>query len=198
MSPVNKKDRSIGALSSVVNDDAALMRCLVARDVVAFEAFYKAYYGKVARFVMNVVRRPHLVEEVVNDTMMVVWTKPQNFNGMSKLSTWVFGIAYRQSMNALRRLDEPVDVEIADVSAAHDETPEHDLGSQMARASLAKAIATLSAAHRTVIDLTYVQGLGYVEIAEIMDCPVDTVKTRMFYARRHLKQRLAGTKHDWI
>jgi RNA polymerase sigma-70 factor (ECF subfamily) len=56
----------------------------------------------------------------------------------------------------------------------------------------------LSADHRMVLDLTYYHEMGYREIAEIMDCPVDTVKTRMFHARRHLKKRLAGALEDWV
>ena len=57
---------------------------------------------------------------------------------------------------------------------------------------------SLSPDHRAVVDLTYFHDLGYREIAEIMDCPVDTVKTRMFYARRHLKKCLEGELPDWI
>ena len=60
------------------------------------------------------------------------------------------------------------------------------------------AIGQLSPDHRAVVDLTYFHGAGYREIAEIMDCPVDTVKTRMFHARRHLKRMLAGELADWL
>ena len=56
----------------------------------------------------------------------------------------------------------------------------------------------LSADHRAVVDLTYFHEMGYREIAAIMDCPVDTVKTRMFHARRHLKQALTGDSSDWL
>jgi RNA polymerase sigma-70 factor (ECF subfamily) len=63
---------------------------------------------------------------------------------------------------------------------------------------LMKAMDTLSTDHRAVVDLTYFHGLGYREIAEIVDCPVDTVKTRMFHARRRLKQAMAGDLDDWI
>ncbi len=60
------------------------------------------------------------------------------------------------------------------------------------------AMGQLSSDHRTVVDLTYFHEIGYREIAEIMDCPVDTVKTRMFHARRHLKTMLAGRLADWL
>jgi RNA polymerase sigma-70 factor (ECF subfamily) len=57
---------------------------------------------------------------------------------------------------------------------------------------------SLSADHRAVVDLTYFHGLGYRDIAQIVDCPVDTVKTRMFHARRRLKQAIAGDVSDWL
>ena len=64
--------------------------------------------------------------------------------------------------------------------------------------ALREAMATLSAEHRAVVDLTYFHGMGYRQIAEIVECPVDTVKTRMFHARRRLKQALPGGLSDWL
>ena len=57
---------------------------------------------------------------------------------------------------------------------------------------------SLSADHRAVVDLTYFHGMGYREIAEIMHCPVDTVKTRMFHARRRLKEAMPASMTDWL
>jgi RNA polymerase sigma-70 factor (ECF subfamily) len=64
--------------------------------------------------------------------------------------------------------------------------------------ALREAMTSLSPDHRAVVDLTYFHGMGYREIAEIVDCPVDTVKTRMFHARRRLRQALAGNFADWL
>jgi RNA polymerase sigma-70 factor (ECF subfamily) len=144
------------------------------------------------------LRRPHLVEEVVNDTMMVVWDKIGDFQGASKLSTWMFGIAYRQGLKALRRSDDPVEDERSGGLESDDSTPEQDAGAERSKRALTEAIDSLSPAHRAVVNLTYFQECGYREIAEILDCPVDTVKTRMFHARRHLKQSLSGELADWI
>ncbi|HEX5182163.1 MAG TPA: sigma-70 family RNA polymerase sigma factor [Allosphingosinicella sp.] len=176
--------------------DEALVERLRRRDLRALEQLYKASHGRMSRFLLNMLRRPELVEEVLNDVMMVVWNRIGDFQGASKLSTWMFGIAYRQGLAALRRLDVPVD---DDRSAASTEpTPEQKAAEGRSRAALAKAIDALSPAHRAVVNLTYFEELGYREIAEIVDCPVDTVKTRMFHARRHLKQSLSGELADWI
>lgn len=169
-----------------------------ARDVRAFEQLYKAYHARLTRFLTNLLRRPHLVEEVLNDTMMVVWDRIDGFAGESRLSTWMFGIAYRQGLGALRRLDEPVDDERTETAADEGDAPDAAMVRESSRRALNVAIEGLSAPHRAVVNLTYQQEFGYREIAEIMDCPVDTVKTRMFHARRHLKQALAGGLADWI
>ena len=85
------------------------MSLVRARDVQAFEALYRIYQPRLVRFLTSFVHRPPMVEEVVNDTMMVVWNRPDSFNGASKLSTWIFGIAYRKGLKALRRRDDPVE-----------------------------------------------------------------------------------------
>ena len=77
-------------------------------------------------------------------------------------------------------------------------SPEEVSSRHRINALLMRAMDELSAAHRAVVDLTYFHELGYREIATILECPVDTVKTRMFHARRHLRRRLAGELTDWI
>jgi RNA polymerase sigma-70 factor (ECF subfamily) len=79
-----------------------------------------------------------------------------------------------------------------------DPGPDAQLGQRRVQAILMEAIDGLSADHRAVVDLTYFHEMGYREIADIMDCPVDTVKTRMFHARRYLKRALAGELEDWL
>src|SRR5258708_11623451 len=174
------------------HDDGRLIACICAGDKRAFEQLYRAYYPRLTRFLNNILRRAPLVEEVLNDTMMVVWTSPDRYNGKSKVSTWIFAIAYRKALKALRRYDEPVEDKLAETRPSPELGPEQQLGSREVQKVLLTAIGELSTDHRAVVDLTYFHEIAYREIAEIMDCPVDTVKTRMFHARRHLKNRLSG------
>ena len=180
------------------NDDARLMARIRAREIDAFEELYRDYHGRLTRFLYNLVRRPQLVEEVLNDTLMVVWDKPESFNGASKLSTWIFAIAYRKAMKAVRRQDEPVEDPWAEERVSPDASPEDELGRQKIQLLLTRAMSELSPEHRAVVDFTYFHEMGYREIAAIMGCPVDTVKTRMFHARRNLRRRLAGELPDWL
>jgi RNA polymerase sigma-70 factor (ECF subfamily) len=179
-------------------DDERLMAGICAKNMGAFEELYRGYHTRLSRFLFKLVHRPQLVEEVLNDTLMVVWDRAYSFNGESKLSTWIFAIAYRKAMKALRGQDMPVEDKWADERVSQDASPEDDLGHHMRHVLLMKAIGELSPEHRAVVDFTYFQDMGYREIAAIMGCPVDTVKTRMFHARRHLKRRLAGELPDWL
>lgn len=167
-------------------------------DLRAFEELYRIYNPRLSRFLANMVRRPQMVEEVLNDTMMVVWNRGDSYNGASKVSTWIFAIAYRKALKALKRMDEPIEDKLAETRQSLEPGPEQQLGEQEVRQALLGAMDGLSADHRAVVDLTYFHEIGYREIAEIMECPVDTVKTRMFHARRHLKTRLGGGLEDWL
>ncbi|WP_255326507.1 RNA polymerase sigma factor [Sphingobium sp. EM0848] len=178
--------------------DGRLIVRICARDVHAFEELYHRYHARLTRFLLHIVHQPHIVEEVLNDTMMAVWEKPASYRGASRLSTWIFAIAYHKAMKALRRRDDPVEDIQAENRASEEETPDEHLNRTRVGQSLQQAMEQLSVDHRTVVDLTYFHQMGYREIAEIMGCPVDTIKTRMFHARRHLRRLLAGEPADWL
>lgn len=179
-------------------DDVELVGRIVHGDRRAFEDLYRAYQPRLGRFLLSILRRANLVEEVLNDTMLVVWANSDRYNGQSKVSTWIFAIAYRKALKALRRADEPIEDHDAEKRPSLEAGPEQMLGRSQVREVLVRAIGELSPDHRAVVDLTYFHEFGYREIAELMDCPVDTVKTRMFHARRHLRRKLAGELADWL
>ena len=179
-------------------DEVRLLDRIAARDRKAFEELYRLYHPRLTRFLGTMLRHPHLVEEALNDCLMVVWKRPEKFNGTSKVSTWIFGIAYRIALKARSRYDEPVEDQIDPPTADGEIDPEQSLGQRQVQAVLLGAMGQLSAEHRAVVDLTYFHDAGYREIAEILDCPVGTVKTRMHHARRRLKDLLAGRLMDWL
>jgi len=191
-----------GQARAAVQTDPSDEACLIARiaggELRAFEALYRIYHPRLTRFLGNMTRRPQLVEEALNDTMLVVWRRADSYNGSSKVSTWIFAIGYRQALKALRRLDEPVEDKNAETRESLEAGPEQQVGHRQVQEALLSAMDELSADHRAVVDLTYFHEIGYREIADIMECPVDTVKTRMFHARRHLKNKLAGRLADWL
>jgi RNA polymerase sigma factor (sigma-70 family) len=168
------------------------------RELAAFERLYRLYQPRLTRFLSNIVQRPQVLEEVVDDTMMVVWETAANFRGASKLSTWIFSIAYRKALKARARWPDPVQEDPRDDPVSTAASPADQLQQDRLHDALVTAMNCLSADHRAVVDLTYFHSMGYREIAEIMGCPIDTVKTRMFHARRRLREALGGTSSDWI
>jgi len=177
-------------------DEAALIARVAQGDAPAFETLYRAYFPRLARFIERTTRRAELVEEILNDTMFVVSTSAHKFDGSSKLSTWIFAIAWRKSLKALRDVDVPVEADESIESVADEAEPKHEVMRAQLRRVLCEAVDALSPNHRAVIELTYFHEIGYHEIARIMDCPVDTVKTRMFHARRRLKALLPERLED--
>lgn len=186
------------AARSPTPDDGELLARVASGNLQAFERLYRVYQPRLTRFLTTLLKRPQLIEEVLDDTMMVVWQTAGSFRGSSKPSTWIFAIAYRKAHKAKARWPDPLEDPEFDTRVSDEPAPDEELHHQRLRGALMKAMDQLSPDHRAVVDLTYFHDMGYREIAEIVDCPVDTVKTRMFHARRRLKQAMTGSLVDWI
>lgn len=169
-------------------DEYALLQGIGAGDTAAFEAFYKIYYPRLFRFVLRMTRQTEAVEELIQETLLVVWEKPHGFNFESKISTWVFGIAYKKTLKAMAksaRRDHDVDIDqFVDSIGDPVANPAHNWENED---WLNRGLALLSPEQRAVIELTFYHGLSYQEIGKVLDCPENTVKTRMFHARRKLQ-----------
>ena len=176
--------------STAPPDEATLLGRVATEEVEAFEILYRLYHPRLTRFIERLTRRSGMVEEVLDDTMMVVWRKAHTYNHQAKPSTWIFAIAYRQTLKALRHQDEAVEFDQLEHALGVEPGPEAELQQRETRERLVDAMGELSLEHRAVIELTYYLGYACREVAAVMDCPVDTVKTRMFYARRKLKTLL--------
>jgi RNA polymerase sigma-70 factor (ECF subfamily) len=189
---------AIRAERSDIEDEQLVKRC-AAGEMRAFDSLYRTYHPRLTRFLDRMLlRQPALIEEVLNDTMWVVWRRADSYNGQSKVSTWIFGIAYRKALKALQQLDNPLVDEDGDERVGPDAGPEHSLGRVELHAALATALAGLSSEHRAVITLTYFHGMDCSEVAAIAACPVGTVKSRMFHARKRLQSLLPGSREDWL
>lgn len=178
--------------------EASLVLRAQQRDRRAFQELYGGYRARLWRFLVQLTKRPSLAEEVLNETMLAVWEGMGKFKGDSEFSTWVFAIAYRTGLKSLKRNDEPVEDDVNAELHSDGDNPEQSAAKQHRSHTLQSAIAQLSPEHRAVIDMTYFQEMKYREIAAVMECPEDTVKTRMFHARRHLKNLLTDDQSDWL
>lgn len=178
----------------MADEDLELLHGIEARDHDAFEALYRRYYRRLFGFVHRLSRRPEVVEEVVDDVLLTVWRDAARFDGRSRVSSWIFGIAYHKALKAVGResRDRSRSSAVEAAAAERDRAPDPEsraAGREAARA-LVSALGELSHEQRTVIELTFYEGLSYPEISAVVGCPVNTVKTRMFHARRRLRELL--------
>jgi len=175
-------------------DDVACLAAVGRGDHAAFDRLYRRYYERLFRFSLRVPGRINMVEDIVNETMIVVWRRAGEYRSAAAVSTWIFGIAYRKALKALahdgRRtttIDEVPEAELAAPATRDDDD---------VRAAIRQAIDGLPAEHRAVVDLTLHFNYSYQEIAQILECPVGTVKSRMFHARAKLRPLLAHLLGD--
>jgi len=158
----------------------------------AFEKLYLSYHSRLSRFLLRRTPRHDLVDEIVNDTLLTVWRTSATFRGESKVGTWILGIAYRRMLGALRSADlHQTHAGRNDAEAFAGAEPEcADADRRELRDWVGHGLAMLPAEQRTTIELAYFLGQSCEEIAAIMDCPVGTVKARMFHARVRLRNTL--------
>lgn len=186
-----------------------LLKRIAAKDRKAFEEFYYLYAQGFGRFLMKMLKQRDWVDEAVNDVMLTVWQLAERYDPeRGRLSTWLFGVAHNKGLKILERarrqqedsLEEypgEIDSEEEDASDAYDcaapsaSGPERVvMGWELADA-MSWAFLKLSANHRSVIELCFTEDRSYQEIADIMGCPINTVKTRVFHARKRLAELLA-------
>jgi RNA polymerase sigma-70 factor (ECF subfamily) len=193
----NTPSRAVAAPITDGSERELLDRISKSRDQAAFRTLYGNYYQRLTRLLARMSVRREDIEEVINDTFWVVWTKASEFRGASQLSTWIIGIAYRRALNALRRARlRPVADEAFDEDSVSVESTEADETNQQ---WLSLGLERLPMEQRMALELTYTLGHSCEEVAAILDCPVNTVKTRLFRARETLKQvlpELAGMSGD--
>ena len=175
-------------------DELALVDRVRRGDRGAFETIYKRFHRPLGAYLLRLTGRPEAVDELVDDTLLVVWRGAARFDGRSRLSTWIFGIAYRKALKHFeRQRREASHLGVAEGEpVAADDAPDRRHARRELAQQVVAALDRLPAEQRSVVMLTYYQGLSYPEIAAVMDCPLGTVKTRMFHARRKLARLLAA------
>jgi RNA polymerase sigma-70 factor, ECF subfamily len=193
---VNESHREVGAAASTasltpVGDDTGLLRGIGQGDGDAMASFYREHGRAVFAQVLLVVGERLLAEEIVQDTMLAVWRGAGSFRGESSVRSWVIAIARRQTRDRLRgrRLRLVDEAVLADRPGSAPGTEVMALD----RAELAEvqgAIRELAAAHREVLGLAFGSGLSLPEVADVLQIPIGTVKSRLAAARAALNRTL--------
>lgn len=173
--------------------DVAWLHATARGERAAFAQLYRRHQPRLMRFLWRFVSRVELAEEIVNDTMWLVWSRAHAFRGEAKARTWITGIAYRVMLRALR--DGPPATEV-NASSLDDFSfdalpgpPGRDATAE-ARDWLQRGMSNLPHEQRVTLELAYFMGESCEDIAAIMECPVGTVKARLFHARVRLRNTL--------
>jgi len=164
------------------------------------QVLFARHHVRVYRFVLRLVSNPTVAEDLISEVFLDVWRQADRFEGRSAVSTWMLAIARFKALSALRkRPDEALDDEVAESIEDASDNPEVALEKKDKSAVLRQCLEKLSPEHREIIDLVYYHEKSVEEVAEIVKIPENTVKTRMFYARKKLAELLqaAGVERGW-
>jgi RNA polymerase sigma-70 factor (ECF subfamily) len=172
------------AKNSAKEHDNELLVAVAAGSRQALEELYLSYHRRLVRFLSRITPRYENVEEIINDTFMVVWQSANDFRYASQVSTWIIGIAYRTALKSLRRQKNHA------AARSLDDCPEQTIdptSETEVEDWLKHGLNQLPAEQRLTLELAYNMGHSLEEIAVITDSPVGTVKARMFHAREKLR-----------
>jgi len=165
--------------------DTQLLIAVAAGNRGALEKLYLGYQRRLARFLWRFTRCRESIEEITNDTFMVIWRNAGRFRFASAPSSWIFGIAYRTALKSMRQEGcHPAPCDFGDREQTVDpmlETEMHDW--------LAHGLERLPEEQRTALEYAYA-GYPLAQIGEITGVPIGTVKARLFYGRHNLRRCL--------
>ncbi len=183
---------SIGPQTS----DEALIKSIATGDKRAMQALYTRHNVRVYRFALRITHNTSSAEDVVSDVFLDVWRQANRFNARSLVTTWLLSITRNKSLSALRRRPDQLDDNVGDTIEDTADDPETSTIKMDRGAILRKCLSQLSVAHREVVDLIYYHEKSIDEVAHILGLSANTVKTRMFYARKHLSEILSDVGVD--
>jgi RNA polymerase sigma-70 factor, ECF subfamily len=181
-------------------DDAQLIKRVATRDENALRTLFTRHQVPVFRYIVRLVRNDAVAEELTNEVFLDVWRNAPNFEARSSARTWVLSIAHHRAVSALRkRREEGWDEDRVLAVADTDDNPEVSAQKHDKSTIMRRCMDKLTSEHREIIDLVYYQELSISEVGKVVGIPENTVKTRMFYARKRLSALLvaAGLDRGW-
>lgn len=180
--------------------DEELVRRVQKGDKKAFDLLVIKYQNRIIQLINRYVRDPHEAQDIAQETFIKAYRAMASFRGDSAFYTWIYRIAINTAKNHLaarsrRPTDDEIEVEVAEQfegenSLRDQETPEGILLSEELGRTIQVALDELPGELRTAITLREMEGLSYDEIADVMDCPVGTVRSRIFRAREAIEKKI--------
>jgi len=173
--------------------DEALVTRIAQRDKQALQLLYSRHHVRIYRFALRFLNDEAAAEDTVSEVFIDVWRQAERFEGRSQVTTWLLAIARNKALSLLRRRSsEELDDEVAEFIEDPSDNPEVAMLKSQRASVLQDCLTQLSPAHREIVDLVYYHEKSVEEVAEIISVPANTVKTRMFYARKRIGELMAA------
>ena len=173
--------------------DEALVARIAGRDKQALQLLYSRHHVRIYRFALRFLNDEAAAEDTVSEVFIDVWRQAERFEGRSQVTTWLLAIARNKALSLLRRRSsEELDDEVAEFIEDPSDNPEVAMLKSQRASVLQDCLMQLSPAHREIVDLVYYHEKSVEEVAEIIAVPANTVKTRMFYARKRIGELMAA------
>ena len=167
--------------------DSELLRRIVAQNDVALRELYAAYGQRLYAYAMRLTDDPASAEDVVQETLVTVWRTAGKYRGEGRVLAWLLGIVHNLALKALRQRSIPITAEMEMTLPSPEAAPETQAQANDQTRWVQQGLQSLSPEHRAVLELVFYQGLSLEETARVCNCPLGTVKSRLSYARQHLR-----------
>jgi RNA polymerase sigma-70 factor (ECF subfamily) len=187
-------------MASAAADEASLIARIAAGDTVALRGLFARHQVRTYRFIHRLVRNSAIAEELTNEVFLEIWRNAQSFAGASSVATWILSIAHHRAVGSLRKRREMSWDDRAALALPDDsDDPETAVQKADKGAILRRCICALSPEHAALIDLVYYHEMSMAEVADVLQIPENTAKTRLFHARKRLAALLqqAGIDRGW-
>ena len=189
-------------LPAHAGDEADLVRSAQRGDLTAYDELVRRYQERIYATIYHMTSNHEDANDLAQDTFIKAYQALKSFKGGSSFYTWIYRIAVNKTINFLKQRKNRTHMSLNDldfnaehdpdlVALVSDKTPRRDAHLAELQEKLNEAMQKLSEPHRLVVTLHDVQGLPHDEIAQIMDCNIGTVRSRLFYARQQLQAYLS-------
>jgi len=187
--------QSIDVSMTSQEHDFNLIRRIVAGEENAMRELYAAHSQHLYAYALRLTNDPAAAEDVMQETLITAWRTASKFRGEGRLIAWLLGIVHHNAMKALRHIAQPLDV-IEETMPEVNDSPEELAETGEMKRWIRQGLKSLSTEHRAVLELVFYQGLSLNEVAEVCKCPLGTVKSRLSYARQHLRGVLSRNEEN--
>ena len=193
ISPASPARKQAAAQDTQDTSDETLVAQIAQRDKRALQTLYSRHHVRIYRFALRFLNDEAAAEDTVSEVFIDVWRQAERFEGRSQVTTWLLAIARNKALSLLRRRSsEELDDEVAEFIEDPSDNPEAAMLKSQRASVLQDCLTQLSPAHREIVDLVYYHEKSVEEVAQIIAVPANTVKTRMFYARKRIGELMAA------